>query len=198
MKDQNNPPHPGAHAPRPHAHPILTIRKGGDRSPSGSRRPRPFSRSGRPQRSAGGSSRPDRPPPSSYRWPCLGTPCAAHRCRERDRRPSARSSATESQTGRDRPDDNAPGVRRGSSSEVMNCPAHQPISSVAASSSTASMPGALVHPRTRGPGRFRPSRRRTRAGRATREEHAPGGRNARTGDPSTGSDSASRPARWRP
>jgi hypothetical protein len=40
----------------------------------------------------------------------------------------------------------------------MNCALHQPISSVAASSLTATMPGAVVHPRTRCPARFRPRR----------------------------------------
>ena len=58
----------------------------------------------------------------------------------------------------------------------MNFPAHQPISSVAASSSTANMPGAVVNPRTQCTARFRPSRRRTRAGRAALEKRTHGGR----------------------
>jgi hypothetical protein len=86
MKHGKNPPHPGAHAPRPHAHLFLTIikgRGGRHRSTSVYRCTRTFSRSGRSQRSSGRSSGPDRPVPSADLCPCLGTPSAVDGCEQR-------------------------------------------------------------------------------------------------------------------
>jgi hypothetical protein len=105
MNDQKNPPQPGAHAPGPPtpAPDNTQGEGGGHRSTSVARRPRPFNRSGWFRTSAGGSSKPYRSPPSSDRWPCLGTPCTAHRRRVRNRWPSARSSAIERPTGKGPP-----------------------------------------------------------------------------------------------